>query len=257
MRSAETRSDKTKAILRLEQVSLQSEMGAHFLLEDISFQVFPGDRVAIVGASGAGKTTLLRVINRLSEISQGQVFFQQQEIRQIPPVQLRQQVVLVPQESKLLGMTVRAALQYPLQLRKLPQREIEQRMQIWMEQLHIPQDWLERSEIQLSVGQRQLVAIGRALMIQPSVLLLDEPTSALDAGRAHNLLAVLKELAQFQDTAILMVNHQLELAQQFCSRLLVLEQGRLAVDSPIDRVDWRAIKQTLLQREVESAKEWE
>jgi D-methionine transport system ATP-binding protein len=244
-------------LLELKQVSLQTGVGAHYLLQNVSFCLLHGDRVAIVGASGAGKTTLLRVLNRLSEITQGQIFFQQQEIRQIPPVQLRQQVVLVPQESRLLGMTVRAALQYPLQLRKLPQREIEQRLQVWLERLHIPQDWLERSELQLSVGQRQLVAIGRALMIQPAVLLLDEPTSALDAGRSQNLLEVLTDLSQRQDTAILMVNHQLELAQQFCTRMLLLDQGRVAADSAIDSVDWHAVKQTLMQREVEAAEEWQ
>lgn len=251
------RSAETNPLLRLEQVSLQTGVGAHYLLQDVSFQVFSGDRVAIVGASGAGKTTLLRVLNRLSEVSQGQVFFQQQEIRQIPPVELRQQVVLVLQESKLLGMTVRAALKYPLQLRKLPQREIEQRMQLWLERLHIPQEWLERSEIQLSVGQRQLVAIARALMTQPKVLLLDEPTSALDAGRAQNLLEVLNDLSQTEGTAILMVNHQLELAQQFCTRMLLLDRGRLAADAPIDRLDWHEVKETLLQREVEATEEWE
>jgi D-methionine transport system ATP-binding protein len=251
------RSAETNPLLQLEQVSLQTGVGAHYLLQDVSFQVFSGDRVAIVGASGAGKTTLLRVLNRLSEVSQGQVFFQQQEIRQIPPVELRQQVVLVLQESKLLGMTVRAALKYPLQLRKLPQREIEQRMQLWLERLHIPQEWLERSEIQLSVGQRQLVAIGRALMTQPKVLLLDEPTSALDAGRAQNLLEVLNDLSQTEGTAILMVNHQLELAQQFCTRMLLLDRGRLAADAPIDRLDWHEVKETLLQREVEATEEWE
>ncbi|MEP0913554.1 ATP-binding cassette domain-containing protein [Leptolyngbya sp. GB1-A1] len=251
------RSAETNPLLQLEQVSLQTGIGAHYLLQDVSFQVFSGDRVAIVGASGAGKTTLLRVLNRLSEVSQGQVFFQQQEIRQIPPVELRQQVVLVLQESKLLGMTVRAALKYPLQLRKLPQREIEQRMQLWLERLHIPQEWLERSEIQLSVGQRQLVAIARALMTQPKVLLLDEPTSALDAGRAQNLLEVLNDLSQTEGTAILMVNHQLELAQQFCTRMLLLDRGRLAADAPIDRLDWHEVKETLLQREVEATEEWE
>ncbi|MBD1850728.1 ATP-binding cassette domain-containing protein [Leptolyngbya sp. FACHB-711] len=251
------RSAETNPLLQLEQVSLQTGIGAHYLLQDVSFQVFSGDRVAIVGASGAGKTTLLRVLNRLSEVSQGQVFFQQQEIRQIPPVELRQQVVLVLQESKLLGMTVRAALKYPLQLRKLPQRELEQRMQLWLERLHIPQEWLERSEIQLSVGQRQLVAIARALMTQPKVLLLDEPTSALDAGRAQNLLEVLNDLSQTEGTAILMVNHQLELAQQFCTRMLLLDRGRLAADAPIDRLDWHEVKETLLQREVEATEEWE
>jgi D-methionine transport system ATP-binding protein len=244
------------AQLRLEQVSLKATVGPYFLLQDISFDVFRGDRLAIVGASGAGKTSLLRLLNRLNEVSQGRIFFENQEIRQIPVLQLRQQITLVPQESKLLGMTVRQALIYPLILRGLNQQTSQQRLDLWMERLHLPTDWLDRTEVQLSVGQRQLVAIARALIIQPKVLLLDEPTSALDAGRGTHFLNVLTEVAQNQQTTILMVNHQLEFLPQFCNRMLYLEQGKLTQELAADQVDWRELKQKLVQQEVQAAEEW-
>lgn len=242
--------------LRLEHISLKAPTGASYLLQDISFEVFQGDRLGIVGASGSGKTSLLRVLNRLVEIDQGQVFFENQDIRQIPPVQLRQQITLVPQESKLLGMTVRQALAYPLGLRGVDRPVIEQRIQIGMEQLHLPSDWLDRTEAQLSVGQRQLVAIARALIIQPKVLLLDEPTSALDAGRGDHLLNVLQTLAQATSTTILIVSHDLELVQQFCSQLLYLQQGQLTQSLSADQVNWSTLKQTLIDEETEAAEEW-
>jgi predicted ABC-type transport system involved in lysophospholipase L1 biosynthesis ATPase subunit len=141
-------------LLRLHQVSLNSPRGVEPLLQDISFEVMPGERVAIVGPSGAGKTTLLRTLNRLSEISGGTIYFGDRNIQQIPVIELRQEMTLVPQESKLLGMTVRQALAYPLQLRKLSQKTIQQRLMTWTEQLHLPEDWLERNELQLSVGCR-------------------------------------------------------------------------------------------------------
>lgn len=242
--------------IELIHVSLKATVGAQFLLQDISFTALRGDRIAVLGASGAGKTSLLRVLNRLSEASQGTIYFEQQDIRQIPAVELRQQVILVPQESKLLGMTVREALTYPLILRRVERHQIEQRLKRWTEQLHIPSEWLDRTEVQLSVGQRQLVAIGRALMAEPKVLLLDEPTSALDAGRSEHLVQVLKEIAKTNLTTILMVNHQLEIAEQFCSRLFYLHQGQLAQDWLAEQVNWAELRQTLIAEETEAAEEW-
>jgi D-methionine transport system ATP-binding protein len=246
----------SSAQLRLDQVSLKTGIGAYYLLQDISFELFQGDRIAMIGPSGAGKTSLLRLLNRLNEPSQGQIYFENQTLQQIPVIQLRQQITLVPQESKLLGMTVQQALTYPLTLRGMARSQIQQRLETWTEQLHIPQDWFDRTEVQLSVGQRQLVAIARALMIQPKVLLLDEPTSALDAGRAANLLKVCMNLAQEHQITVLMVNHQLELAEQFCTRVLYLQQGRLVYALPAKQVNWLELKQNLIQADTQDADEW-
>ena len=243
------------AQLRLEQVSLSASVGTHYLLNDISFEVFKGDRVAIVGSSGAGKTSLLRLLNRLSEPSAGSIYLENQQYPQIPVTQLRQQVTLVPQETKLLGMTVQEALAYPLVLRDLPRSQRLQQISHWIEQLHIPSEWLERTEVQLSMGERQLVGIARALVIQPKILLLDEPTSALDIGRASHLLQVLTQLATTRQTTIFMVNHQLELAQLFCTRVLHLQQGQLIQDAPNGQLDWAKLRD-LIQAEAQTADEW-
>lgn len=245
------------AQFRLEGVSLAATIGSQYLLQDISFEAFPGDRIAIIGASGAGKTSLLRVINRLSEPTAGFIYLEDKEYRQIPAIQLRQQVTLVMQESKLLGMTVREALQYPLVLRKMPRSQIQQQVAYWMEQLRIPEDWLEKTELQLSVGQKQLVAIARALVIQPKIILLDEPTSALDAGKAANLMEVLIQLASSHQITILMVNHQLEIAQQFCTRVLFLQAGQLRQNLlNSSQLDWETLKAKLIQAEMKATQEW-
>jgi D-methionine transport system ATP-binding protein len=243
--------------LRLQQVSLIAGVGSHYLLQDVSCDVFRGDRIAIIGPSGAGKTSLLKLLNRLSEVTQGQIYFGDREIRQIPVLQLRQQITLVLQESRLLGMTVREALVYPLRLRGTERSLVQQRLEDWTERLHIPLEWLDRAELQLSVGQRQLVAIARALIVQPEVLLLDEPTSALDAGRAAHVVRVLANWAESSQTSILMVNHQLELAEQFCNRVLYLHKGKLTDDLSVAKVNWEHLKQTLIKAEAEIAQEWE
>jgi D-methionine transport system ATP-binding protein len=243
--------------LLLEHVSLTASVGSHPLLQDVSFEVKAGDRVAIVGPSGAGKTSLLRLLNRLGDPTQGQIFFEGREIRQIPPTQLRQQIVMVPQESKLLGMTVRQALEYPLMLKRISRSMIQQQVAIWTERLHLPEDWLGRTELQLSVGQRQWVAIARALIMQPKILLLDEPTSALDAGRSRYLINLLTDLAENHRITIVMVNHQLDVAEQFCDRVLQLEEGKLVQDKILRQTDWLEIKQQLIDAETHAAEGWE
>ncbi|MBW4555887.1 MAG: ATP-binding cassette domain-containing protein [Trichormus sp. ATA11-4-KO1] len=258
----------TTAQLRLEQVNLfaklKTQLQGYPILQDISFEVFPGDgsantcgeRIAIVGPSGAGKTSLLRLINRLSTPTSGKIYLENQEYHQIPATQLRQNVTLVLQESKLLGMTVQQALAYPLVLRGLPKQTIQPRVEHWIEQLHIPSEWLGKTELQLSAGQRQLIAIARALVIQPKVLLLDEPTSALDTGKASHLMQILNQLTQTHQTTILMVNNQIDLAQMFCTRLLQLQQGHLLTDQTASEINWVNLRESLIEAETQAAEEW-
>jgi D-methionine transport system ATP-binding protein len=243
-------------LLSVSQVSLAATVGMGSLLQDISFEVFAGERIAIVGPSGAGKTSLLRLLNRLNEASSGKIYLENQDIREIPPTQLRQQVTLVLQEAKLLGMTVQEAISYPLLLRGFSASEIKERLIYWLEKLHIPEDWQHRTEIQLSAGQRQLVAIARALVIQPKILLLDEPTSALDSGRASYLIQVLTQIAQEFGTTILMVNHQLELAEDFSTKVLHLQQGKLIEFADSQELDWKQLRQTFIKLEQQVKEEW-
>ncbi len=245
------------AQLRLDKISLSATVGSQYLLKNISFEIAKTELICLIGASGAGKTSLLRVLNRLTEPSSGTIYLDGEDYRTIPVIQLRQQIVLVQQESKLLGMIVKEALAYPLSLRGLDKAQIQQRIMYWSDQLHIPNEWLERTEVQLSVGQRQTVAIARALVTQPKILLLDEPTSALDAGRASQLLQVLTNLAAAGETTIVMVNHQLELAQSFCQRVLYLENGQLIHDLPnTPELDWVKLKNNLVQTEMKAAEDW-
>ncbi|MCC3470029.1 MAG: ATP-binding cassette domain-containing protein [Microcoleus sp. PH2017_40_RAT_O_B] len=246
---------ETTPQLRVDGVSFKTPIASSYLLDNISFQVQKGSRVAIVGPSGAGKTTLLRLLNRLSSPTTGSIYLENTDYRQIGAIELRRQITLVMQESKLLGMSVREALAYPLKLRGVNSSEIGDRISGVIQQLHIPEEWLNRTELQLSTGQKQLVAIARAIVLEPKILLLDEPTSALDAGKAAYLVQVLQELSNSQ-TTILMVNHQLELAQEFATRVLYLQQGRLLENAMCDRINWEEMRQNLIQAEAQAEQEW-
>jgi D-methionine transport system ATP-binding protein len=242
--------------MQVEQVSLAASIGSGYLLQDISFQVNQGDRLVIIGPSGAGKTSLLRLLNRLNTPTNGSIKLENCSIKEIPVISLRRQVALVPQEAKLLGMRVEEALTYPLVLQQLPKREINQRVETWRTALGISEKWLEQTELQLSLGQRQLVAIARALIMQPQILLLDEPTSALDFGSANHLLNILKQLSENGHLTVIMVNHQLELVRNFANRILYLEAGKLQENQAKSELNWQQIQEKLLQAKEKEAQEW-
>jgi D-methionine transport system ATP-binding protein len=236
-----------QSMLRLDSVSLQATVGSDFLLQDISFEIEPGEKVGIIGASGSGKTSLLRTLNGLVSTTEGIIYLRDLPIEQLKPTDLRRSIVLAPQEPKLLGMNVIESLSYPLRLQQRSPREIDSAIETWTRLLHIPTEWFLKTELQLSLGQRQLVAIARALIMQPQVILLDEPTSALDIGLASRLLKVLDELNQSQNLSIIIVNHQLELIEGFCDRLLFLNQGRLEYDLQATKANWQRLREKLSQ----------
>jgi D-methionine transport system ATP-binding protein len=238
--------------IRVEEVSSIVPPGVHYLLKDLSFQIFAGDRVGLIGPSGSGKTSLLRLLNRLSDPTSGAIYFNEQDIRRLNVQFLRQQVALVPQEPRLLGMTVREALIYPLKLKNISPPMQQQRLAEWTQKLSLPEEWLGREELQLSVGQRQWVGLCRALMTEPQVLLLDEPTSALDVGRIEQLLQVLASVP----ATVILVSHQLALVEQFCDRVLWLHQGELIHQLAINRIDWQQVRATFQQQEKAVAEEW-
>jgi D-methionine transport system ATP-binding protein len=230
--------------LVLKQVTLGRGQGSSAILDDISFTTKPCSKVGVVGASGAGKTTLLRLLNRLAEPDSGQIFWGGKPLSQYAAPLLRQQIMLVPQEPRLLGMTVEQAIAYPLRLQRLSPAQIEQRTQLWQRRLSVPDEWRSRQELELSVGQRQWVSIVRALTAQPRILLLDEPTSALDSGRIEQLAHGIKQL----DCSVFVVSHQLSLIEKTCDHVLWLEQGRLRQDCSALEMDWQSVKTLLAER---------
>jgi D-methionine transport system ATP-binding protein len=242
-------------ILQVSQVSYQVFNSQKCLLEDISFEVRSGDRIGIVGSSGAGKSTLLRLLNRLIDPTSGGLFFKQKPFSDYLVTRLRQQIVLVPQEPKLLGMTVQETLSYPLKLQHLSLSEIKQRVMHYCDLLGIPEDWLERNELQLSVGQRQWVTIVRGLILQPSILLLDEPTSALDMGLGHQLIEQLNALSQAQQLTVIMVNHQLSWVRQFANKIIYLQGGKIMNYQSTDQVNWDSLQQKLITQNKDE--EWQ
>ncbi|KAI9135348.1 ATP-binding cassette domain-containing protein [Acaryochloris sp. CCMEE 5410] len=239
--AGEVPSKPGRSQLQLQQVDVVTELGNQYLLQNVSVDIFTGERIGIIGASGSGKTTLLRLLNRLSSPTSGEIRFEQQLLPDWPVLSLRQQLMLVPQEPKLLGMTVQDALTYPLRLQNLPEQDIASRVQTWRQRFGIPDDWLNSTELQLSVGQRQLVSLARACGTEPKLCLLDEPTSALDPGTIDRVIKALKASGM----TLVIASHQFEFLNQMCDRILWLNQGKLILDAPIREINWAEIKAEL------------
>ncbi|PZU95652.1 MAG: cobalt ABC transporter [Pseudanabaena sp.] len=232
------------------QVSYQTKFRT--LLSNISVSIAKGSKTALIGATGSGKTTFIRLLNRLIDPTAGKVLLYGKNIQEIPIQTLRRQIMLVPQESSLLGMTVAEAIAYPLKLQSLPQSEINSRSQKWLDKLQIDRKLLSRQELELSLGQRQWISIARALILEPEVILLDEPTASLDRGLAHLLLDILTELTESsQPVTVVMINHQLDLVSAWCDRLICFHQGELIQESEAKEVNWQEID-NLLKRDVSS-----
>lgn len=244
-------------LLQVDRLNYTPPNFTRALLTDISFHLAAGESITLTGITGAGKSTLLRLLNRLCDPTTGQILLNGENYETIDPIALRRRVMLVSQEPKLLGMKVRDALAYPLQLRSLDPTEIKQRVVTITEQFQIPTDWFDRTETQLSAGQKQLISIARGIITQPQVLLLDEPIANLDFNTAERVLNILLNLTKTQELGVIIVNHQLELAARFSDRLLYLKDGKLSMNLVNELVDWQEIQQQIRLAEDKSIAEWE
>jgi D-methionine transport system ATP-binding protein len=244
-------------LLQLESIDYTPPNFTRLLLTDISFNLAAGEVITLTGITGAGKSTLFRLINRLNEPTAGQIAIDGENYRSIAPIALRQRIMLVSQEPKLLGMKVREALAYPLQLRSLGTEEIKQRIVTITEQFEIPTDWFDLTELQLSAGQKQIVSIARGLINQPQILLLDEPIANLDFATAERILSTIDKIVRSQQIGTIVINHQLELAAKFSDRLLYLQDGKLVIDTVSTAVNWQDIHHQIRSAEDRSIAEWE
>jgi D-methionine transport system ATP-binding protein len=244
-------------LLQLRSIDYTPANFTRPLLTDISFSLAAGECITLTGITGAGKSTLLRLLNRLIEPTAGELLLAGANYRSIPPIALRQQVMLVSQEPKLLGMKVREALAYPLQLQSVDPAEITQRIATVAEQFELPTDWLDRTELQLSPGQKQIVSIARGIITRPQVLLLDEPIANLDFTTAEQVLGKVVDIARSQQMGLIVVNHQLELAAKFSDRLLYLQSGKITINQASKSIDWQNLQQQMRESEDRSISEWD
>jgi putative ABC transport system ATP-binding protein len=218
---------ETRAVTRVYQMG-NNEVKA---LDDVSIGVAEGEFVAIQGTSGSGKSTLLNLLGGLDSPTSGEILFDSQSLAPLTKKQMaryrRHSVGMIFQNFNLIptmtaGENVRLALAFG-GLRGLPRRE---RADALLERVGLS-DRAEHRPGELSGGEQQRVAIARALANRPRVLLADEPTGNLDSTRAHELLALLREMVERDKLTVLLVTHDRELAQGFADRIILMKDGRV------------------------------
>jgi molybdopterin-binding protein len=210
----------------LELRGVRHRYGSRVVLDLEHFSV-PGDaQLAIVGPNGAGKSTLLRLLALLERPTEGDVLLDGRPARS-----RRREITLVEQHPILFHGTVRDNLGYGLRARRVPRRDAARRVESVASRLGLA-PLLERRRHELSDGEVQRVAVARALVISPAVLLLDEPASATDRSAQRTLYHVLAEERRERSFAVCLVSHQLEDAYRWTDDIRALADGRLSPVTP-------------------------
>ena len=200
-------------------------------LKDVSFEIKEGEIFGIIGMSGAGKSTLVRTLNRLEEVTSGEVVFDGKVLGELKPKELRQtrkDIAMIFQSFNLLTQkNVLSNVELPL---KLAGADKETRRKKALETLRIVglEEKAKAYPAQLSGGQKQRVAIARALAMNPRVLLCDEATSALDPKITAEILDLLKEINEKIKLTIVIITHEMSVIEKICGRVAIMDRGRLA-----------------------------
>ena len=227
--------EKNVPILSVEH--LKKNFGEHEVLRDITFDVPQGDVVSIIGSSGSGKSTLLRCINFLEEPTDGRILFRGKNAEtEWTRAQYHSKVGMVFQSFNLFNnmSVLKNCMTGQMKVLHRGRAESEEKALFYLEKVGMG-PYRDARPGQLSGGQKQRVAIARALAMDPEVLLFDEPTSALDPEMVGEVLSVMRELADYGLT-MLVVTHEMAFARDVSKRVIFMDSGVIAEDGAPEEI---------------------
>ena len=213
--------------------ALNQYYGGSHTLWDVDLAVPAGSRMCLMGRNGMGKTTLLKCIMGLQAVSSGTVTFDGSDLLKTPAERrARLGIGYVPQGREIFPqLTVEENLRVGLGLRKNGPRRIPDRI---FELFPVLKQMLRRRGGDLSGGQQQQLAIGRALVLEPKLLILDEPTEGIQPNIVHEIGDIVLKLNREQGLTVLLVEQKLPFARRVASEFCILDKGRRVAAGPIE-----------------------
>ncbi|MFP4168816.1 MAG: cell division ATP-binding protein FtsE [Desulfonatronovibrionaceae bacterium] len=214
----------------IELSHLSHSFGRNWALKNVSFNVEKGEFLFLTGPSGAGKTTLMRILHGSLPVQAGRARVADFDLKTLKPRHLhllRRQVSVVFQDFKIMpDRTVWENVALPLVVQGMPRSQIAKRVRAVLRSLHLDNMSMCNCE-ELSGGEQQRVAIGRAIVVNPKLILADEPTGNLDSGLSWRLLQIFRKFHTYGTTIVLATHSEELLRVQPEAKVLSLESGRV------------------------------
>jgi polar amino acid transport system ATP-binding protein len=226
------------AVISVEK--LVKKYGERTVLQGISFDILPGQVVALVGPSGGGKSTALRCMTGLEPFQAGAIRVGRAKLSPGPLAKHKHELQLLRLESGLVFQTwhlfphmsaLENVYEAPVHVKKVPLEEARSKARVLLEKVGLShrEGAMPRN---MSGGEQQRCAIARALAMEPKVLFMDEPTSALDPQRVGDLVELLDHLKTSEKLTFVIVTHEMKFAEKLADRALVLYEGHVIEDGP-------------------------
>lgn len=231
----------TKHFPITQGIIFQRQVGAVRAVEDVTFEIYPGETLGLVGESGCGKSTVARLVMRLLEATSGKVFFEGQDISSLSARELRpfrremQMIFQDPYASLNPRQPVGQIIGAPFVIHKT-EGETKRKVQELMDRVGLNPEHYNRYPHEFSGGQRQRIGVGRALALRPQLIVCDEPVSALDVSIQAQVLNLLSELQDEFKLAYLFISHDLGVVRHISDRIAVMYLGHIVEMSPADEL---------------------
>ncbi len=247
---------KQQAILKINELCTWFPIGGGMLgkhkknikaVNGVSFDVFPGETLGLVGESGCGKSTLGRSILRLIEPTSGDISFENTDLRKLGKKDMRhmrrdiQIIFQDPYSSLNPRLTVGDSLMEPLQVHELFENNTKRKQRVLelLERVNLPPEYFNRYPHEFSGGQRQRIVIARALALQPKFIICDESVSALDVSVQAQVLNLLRELQQEFKLTYIFISHDLSVIKHISDRVMVMNKGEIVETGDPDEIYFR------------------
>ena len=216
-----------KKLVSLENIQYKYEGQTDFALNDVSFDIYEGEWLAIVGHNGSGKSTLAKLLNGLLYTTTGTITVNEKELSEETVWDVRRQIGMVFQnpDNQFVGTTVQDDVAFGLENAGVPQEVMVERVQSALSLVKM-NHFLNQEPHHLSGGQKQRVAIAGVLALQPDIIILDEATSMLDPRGRTEVIDTVRELMKEQKITVISITHDLEEAVK-ADRIIVMNQGKL------------------------------